>query len=243
MFSRIALAKMMDHSLLKPEASEEDVIRCCEQAKEYHFACVMVMPYWVPVAEKRLRDSDIKVGAVVAYPMGMTPTQVKVYETKYALNHGASEIDFMANLGALKSGDVDAVHKDIEEVVGVAKLAGLTHDGEDIVVKVIIEVGLTTPDEQARLCKIAKGVRADFVKTCSGLGPRSVTVQDVKRLHHLVGREMGIKAAGGIRTLEQAVALLNAGASRLGTSTGVAIVKAYEQSDTATAMVEEEALP
>jgi len=242
MFSRIALAKMVDHSLLRPDATEEDVIRCCEQAKECHFACVMVLPYWVPVAERRLRDSDIKVGAVIAYPLGITPTQVKVYEARHVLNHGATEIDFVANLGLVKSGDFGAVQKDIEEVITVAKLAGLTRDGEDIVVKVIIEVGLTTPEEQARLCRIAKTVRADFIKTCSGLGPRGVSVADVKRLHHLAGREIGIKAAGGIRTLHQAVALINAGASRIGTSTGVAIVEAYDQSQEA-AMVEEEALP
>jgi deoxyribose-phosphate aldolase len=241
MFSRIALAKMFDHSLLRPDATEEEVIRCCEQAKEHHFACVMVLPYWVHVAERRLRDSDIKVGTVIAYPLGCTPTQVKVYEARHALNHGAAEIDFVANIGAVKSGDTAAVQKDIEEVVSVAKLAGLTRDGEDTIVKVIIEVSLTTVEEQTRMCKMAKAARADFVKTCSGLGPRGVTVQDVKRLRHIVGREMGIKAAGGIRTLEQAVALINAGASRIGTSTGVAIVQAYEQSEQS--LVEEEALP
>ena len=242
MFSRVALAKMVDHSLLRPDATEEDVIRCCEQAKEYHFACVMVLPYWVPVAERRLRDSDIKVGTVVAYPLGATPTSVKVYEARHALNHGAMELDFMVNLGMVKSGDFGAAQKDIEEVVGVAKLAGLTRDGEDTVVKVIVEVGLTTPEEQARLCKIAKGVRADFIKTCSGSGPRAVSVQDIRRLSHLLGRDVGIKASGGIRTLHQAISLINAGASRLGTSTGIAIVEAYDQMEEP-ALVEEEALP
>jgi deoxyribose-phosphate aldolase len=238
MFSRIALAKMVDHSLLKPEATEEDVIRCCEQAKAYHFACVMVLPYWCAVAEKRLRDSDIKVGTVIAYPLGVTSTKAKVCEAKHALGHGAMELDFVVNLGALKSGHYDAVQRDIEEVVTTAKLSGLTHDGEDVMVNVIVEVGLTTREEQTRVCKIAKAVRADFIKTCTGLGPRSVTAQDVKHLRQAVGRDLGVKASGGIRTLDQAFALINAGASRLGTSAGIAIVEAYDQTNGA--LVEEE---
>jgi len=241
MFSRIALAKMVDHSLLRQEAAEEDVIRCCEQAKEYHFACVMVLPYWCSVAERRLRDSDIKVGTVIAYPLGVVPTKVKITEAKHALSHGAMELDLVINLGALKSGDYSAVQRDIEEVVTVAKLSGLTHDGEDVLVKVICDVGLTTREEQTRVCKIAKAVRADFIKTCTGMGPRGVTVQDVKHVRQVVGRDLGVKAAGGIRSLGQAVALINAGANRIGTSTGVAIVEAYDK--THRALVEEEALP
>ena len=238
MFSRIALAKMVDHSLLRQEATEEEVVRCCEQAKEYHFACLMVLPYWCAVAEKRLRDSDVKVGTVIAYPLGVTSTKVKVCEAKHALAHGAMELDFVVNLGALKSGHYDTVQRDIEEVVTVAKLAGLTRDGEDVMVKVIVEVGLTTREEQTRVCKIAKCVRADFIKTGTGMGPRGVTTQDVKHIRQVVGREVGVKAAGGIRTLGQAVALINAGANRIGTSTGVAIVEAYDK--TQGALVEEE---
>jgi deoxyribose-phosphate aldolase len=135
----------------------------------------------------------------------------------------------VVNLGALRSGHFETVQRDIEEVVTTAKLSGLTHDGEDVMVKVIVEVGLTTREEQARVCKIAKGVRADFVKTCTGMGPRGVTTQDVKFLRQAVGRDLGVKAAGGIRTLDQAFALVNAGANRLGTSAGIAIVEAYDR--------------
>ena len=241
MFSRIALAKMIDLSLLRPDATEDDVIRYCEQAKELHFACMMVLPYWCQVAERRLRDSDVKVGTVVAYPSGCVPTAVKVYEAKQSLGHGAKELDIVANLGAIKSGDWRTVHKDIEEVVTVAKLSGLTHDGEDVQTKVIVEVGLTTREELAKVCKIVKTIRADFIKTCTGQGPRGVTVQDIRFIRLAVGREMGVKAAGGIRTLDQAVALINAGANRLGTSAGAAIVEAYDQSQAE--LVEEEALP
>lgn len=241
MFSRIALAKMIDYSLLRPDATEEDVVRYCEQAKEFHFACVMVLPYWCPVAERRLRDSDAKVGTVVAYPSGAVPTAVKVYEAKHSLSHGAKELDIVANLGAIKSGDWSAVQKDIEEVVTVAKLAGITHDGEDVQTKVIVEVGLTAPEELAKVCRIAKSIRADFIKTCTGQGPRGVTVQDIKFIRQTVGREMGVKAAGGIRSLEQAVALINAGANRLGTSNGVALVEAFERSQDE--LVSEEVTP
>jgi deoxyribose-phosphate aldolase len=229
MFSRTALAKMIDHSLLRPDASEEDIIRHCEEAKEYHFACVMVLPAWLGVAKKRLRDSDVKLGTVIAFPYGMIPTCCKVFEARQAIAMGAAELDVVASIGALRSGHLNHVHRDLEEVVTVAKLAGLTEDGEDVLTKIIIEVGMTTREEQERLCRIAEEVRADFVKTCTGLGPRPVNVEDVRHLRHCLSREVGIKASGGIRTVEQAVALINAGANRIGTSTGKSIVKAFAE--------------
>ncbi len=229
MFSKIGLAKMVDSSLLRPDATEDDVVRYCEEAKELHFATVVVLPYWCHVAEKRLRDSDVKVGTVIGYPFGVIPTSVKVHEARNAISSGASELDMVINLGALKSGQHSVVERDIEDVVTAAKLAGLTEDGDDICAKVIVEVGLTTREEQARVCKMAKAARADFIKTCTGIGPRGVTIQDIKHIRQVVGREMGIKAAGGIRTIEQAMALINAGANRIGTSTGAAIVEAYDQ--------------
>jgi len=229
MFSKTALAKMIDHSLLRPDATEEEIIRHCEESKEYHFACVMVMPAWLGTAKKRLRDSDVKLGTVIAFPFGMISTCCKVFEARYAIGMGASELDVVVNLGALKSGNHTQVHRDLEEVVTVAKLAGLTEDGEDVLTKVILEVGLTTREEQEKVCRIAEEVRADFVKTCTGLGPRPVTVEDVRHLRHCLSREMGIKASGGIRTVEQATALINAGANRIGTSTGTAIVDSYKE--------------
>jgi len=230
MFSRIALAKMIDHSILWPDSTEEDVLAHCDEGIEYHFACVVVLPYWCQLTEKRLRGSDIKVGTVIAYPFGAVPTATKVYEARHAVNNGATELDIVINLPAVKSHDYATVQRDLEEVITVANLAGLTEDGDDILTKVIIEVGLTTREEQTRVCRIAKAVRADFIKTCTGRGPRAVTVQDIKHIRQAVGREMGVKAAGGIRTIEQASALINAGANRIGTSTGVAIVQSYDQS-------------
>jgi deoxyribose-phosphate aldolase len=191
---------------------------------------MMVLPYWCQVAERRLRDSDVKVGTVVGYPLGVLPTAVKVYEARQAISNGAMELDMVVNLGAVKSQDYTTVQRDIEEVVTAAKLSGLTEDGDDILAKVIIEVGMTSREEQTRVCRIAKSVRADFIKTCTGQGPRGVTAQDVKHIRQAVGREMGVKASGGIRNLQQAMTLINAGANRIGTSTGVQIVGAYDQS-------------
>ncbi|UCC68504.1 MAG: deoxyribose-phosphate aldolase [Armatimonadota bacterium] len=230
MFSKIALAKMIDQSLLKPDATQDDVVSCCDEAMEFHFACVMVLPCWCHFAERRLRHSDVKLGTVIAYPFGAIPTSVKVYEARQAISNGAMELDIVVNLSALKSHDYTTVQRDIEELVTVANIAGLTEDGDDILTKVIIEVGMTTREEQTRVCRIANAARADFIKTCTGNGPRGVTVHDVKHIRQAVGGEMGVKAAGGIRTLEQAVALINAGANRIGTSTGVHIVQSYDQS-------------
>ena len=233
MFSRIALAKMIDYSILRPDSTEDEALAYCDQAMEYHFACVMVLPCWCQVVERRLRGSDVKVGTVIAFPFGVVPTSVKVYEARQAIGNGATELDVVVNVAALKSHDYATVQRDIDEVVTVANIAGLTEDGDDILTKVIIEVGLTTREEQKKVCRIANAARADFIKTCTGRGPRGVTVQDVKHIRQIVGREMGVKAAGGIRTLEQAAALINAGANRIGTSTGVDIVLAYDQSQDA----------
>lgn len=228
MFSQVALAKMIDSSILRPDATEDDVLRYCDEAIRYHFASVVVLPYWCQVAARRLRGSDVKVGTVIAYPYGAVPTQVKVYEARQAMGAGANELDIVINLAALRSDDYSTVQRDLEEVVGACNLSGLTEDGDDILTKVIIEVGLTTREEQTRVCRIAKAVRADFIKTCTGLGPRGVTVQDIKHIRQAVGREMGVKASGGIRTIELATTLINAGANRIGTSTGAAIVAAYD---------------
>ena len=229
MFSKTALAKMIDHSLLRADATEEQIIEFCELAKRYHFASVVVFPYWLPVAGRALRGSDVKACTVIAFPHGCLPTAAKVHEARQAIAARAQEIDVVVNLGALKSGDYDHVYRDLEEIVTVAKLNGITEDGEEVLTKIIVETTLTTREEQERVCRIAEEVRADFIKTCTGSGPRPVSVEDVKFLRSVVGREMGIKAAGGIRTYEQAMALINAGANRVGTSTGPAIVEAFDR--------------
>jgi deoxyribose-phosphate aldolase len=229
MFSKTALAKMIDHSLLRPDASEETILEFCEQATRYHFASVVVFPYWVPVARRALKGSDVKTCTVIAFPHGSMPTACKVHEARQAIAARVQEVDVVVNLGALKSCDYDQVYRDLEEVVTVAKLGGLTEDGEEVLTKIIVETTLTTREEQERVCRMAQEVRADFIKTCTGSGPRAVTVEDVKHLRSIIGREMGIKAAGGIRTYEQAMAMINAGANRIGTSTGAAIVEAFDR--------------
>ena len=230
MFSKTALAKVIDHSLLRPEATSEEIVRFCEEAKEYHFACVVVLPSWCQLARKRLRDSDVNLCTVVAFPLGALPSPCKVFEARQAILNGATELDIVVNIGAACSGDFTAVQREIEEVVTTAKLAGLSEENDEILTKVILEVGLLSREQQARICRIAEEARADFIKTCTGQGPRAVCLQDVKFIRQVVGREMGIKASGGIRTLEQVMALVNAGANRIGTSTGVEIVEAYDQS-------------
>ena len=230
MFSKIALAKMIDHSLLRPEATSEEIVRFCEEAKEYHFACVVVLPSWCQLARKRLRDSDVKLCTVIAFPFGCLPSVCKVIEARQAILNGATELDIVVNVGAARSNDFATVQSDIEEVVTTAKLAELSEENEEILTKVIVEVGILSREQQARICRIAEEARADFIKTCTGQGPRGVCVQDIRFIRQHVSRDMGVKASGGIRTLEQANALLNAGANRIGTSTGVAIVEAYDQS-------------
>jgi len=231
MFSKTALAKMIDHSLLRADCSEEEVIRFCEHAREMRFATVIVCPYWVGTAAKHLRSSDVKVGTVIGFPFGAIPPACKVYEARQAIAMGAAELDVSLNIGAVRSACFEVVRREIEDIVTLAKVAGLTEHGEEILVKVILETGLTNYQEQERVCRIAEEVRADFVKTCSGFGPRGVTVEDVRFLRHVVGRDVGIKASGGIRTYEQAQALINAGANRLGTSSGQAILEGYARAE------------
>lgn len=231
MFSKTALAKMIDNSLIRPEATEDDVIRFCAESIEHRFACVVVLPFWVSVAAKQLRGSDVKLATVVGFPFGALPPACKVYETRQAIAMGAVELDMVVNLGAVRSGHHDVVRREIEDVVTLAKVTGLTEHGEEILVKIIVETGLTTRAEQEYICRTAEEVRADFIKTCTGFGPRGVTVEDVKFLRQIVGRDTGIKAAGGIRTYEQALAMINAGASRIGTSCGLAILEGYSRSE------------
>ncbi|UCH33632.1 MAG: deoxyribose-phosphate aldolase [Armatimonadota bacterium] len=229
MFSRVALAKMIDHSLLRPEATEEEIVAFCEESRREHFATVMVYPCWLTVAARCLRDSDVKLGTVVGFPFGATTTACKVFEAKHAITTYASELDMVVNIGALKSGNLDSVRRDIEEVVTAAEMTRLTANGEEVLVKVILETGLTTREEQEKVCRIVQEVRAHFVKTSTGFGPRGASVEDIRFLRQAVGRDIGIKAAGGIRTYKQTLEFINAGADRIGTSSGVAILGGYDK--------------
>ncbi|WP_461867127.1 deoxyribose-phosphate aldolase [Thermococcus sp.] len=216
----IEIAKFIDHTNLKAYATKEDIIKLCDEAKKYGFYAVCVNPYRVKLAKDYLSEkgSNIKVATVIGFPLGATPTEVKVAEAKKALDDGADELDMVINIGALKDGDYDYVRKDIEEVVKVA------HEKE-AKVKVIIETCYLTEVEKIKACELAKEAGADFVKTSTGFGTGGATVEDVRLMRKVVGEEMGVKAAGGIRTYEQALAMIEAGATRIGTSSGVKIMK------------------
>ena len=212
------IAKYIDHTNLKPYATREDIIKLCEEAKKYGFYAVCVNPYRVKLAKEQLKGTDIKVASVIGFPLGATPTEVKVFEAKRALEDGADELDMVINIGALKDKDYDYVKKEIEEVVKVAHERGA-------VVKVIIETCYLTDEEKEIACRLAMEAGADFVKTSTGFGTRGATVEDVRLMRRVVGDKLGVKAAGGIRTYEQALEMIKAGANRIGTSSGVKIVE------------------
>ncbi|AZR74791.1 deoxyribose-phosphate aldolase [Anoxybacter fermentans] len=207
---------MIDHTLLKPNATEDDIRKLCEEAKKYGFASVCVNPAYVALASKLLRGTGVKVCTVVGFPLGATTTTTKVIETRDAIANGATEIDMVINVGALKSGNNALVKRDIEEVVEAAR-------GRAIV-KVILETSLLTDEEKVRACLLSKYAGAHFVKTATGFGPGGATVEDVALMRKTVGNEMGVKASGGIRDLKTARAMIDAGATRIGASASVAIV-------------------
>ncbi len=211
------LAALIDHTLLKPEATPQDIARLCAEAREYRFAAVCVNPIYVPLAADLLAGTEIEVATVVGFPLGATPTNVKVAETVQALRDGATEIDMVLPIGLLKAGRYDAVARDIHAVVQVAHAA-------QALVKVIIEAALLTTEEKVAACLLSKQAGADFVKTSTGFGPGGATVEDVALMRRVVGPTMGVKAAGGIRTYAQAKAMIEAGANRIGASAGVRLV-------------------
>jgi len=213
------LAGMIDHTLVKPNAMRDDILILCEEAKRYGFGCVCVNSFYVPLAVKLLEKTDVKVCSTVGFPLGAVLPEVKALEAKRAVEGGAQELDMVINVGALKSGDYERVKRDIETVVEAAH-----SNSREVTVKVIIEAGYLTDEEKVAACRIAKEAGADFVKTSTGFAG-GATVEDVKLMRRTVGREMGVKAAGRIRTLEDALAMIGAGANRIGTSSGVAIIE------------------
>ena len=210
------LAKYIDHTILKPDATKEDIRILCEEAKTYGFASVCVNPYWVSYAKQLLQDTDVAICTVVGFPLGATPACVKAYETSQAIEDGADEIDMVINIGALKSQDTHTVLEDIKAVVKASKQK---------LVKVIIETCLLT-DEQKRLaCQLALEAQADFVKTSTGFSNHGATLEDVALMKSVVKDQAKVKASGGIRDYATAMSMIEAGASRLGTSSGVKITK------------------
>jgi len=218
-FSRRELARIIDYTLIKPTATKDEIIKLCWEAKIYRFGCVVVNPCYVDLAHYVLEASGVKVCSTVGFPIGATLPEVKAEEARRVVELGAEELDMVINTSAFKSKDYDAVRRDIEAVVGVK------HVNPHIVVKVIIETSLLTDKEKRTACKIVKEAEADFVKTSTGLFGGGATVKDVSLMRRAVGKEMGVKAAGGIRTLEQALAMIKAGANRIGTSTAVNIIE------------------
>jgi deoxyribose-phosphate aldolase len=212
------VAAMIDHTLLKPDATRQNIEDLCREAAQFQFATVCVNPVWVAMASRLLAGSRVGVCSVVGFPLGATTADVKSYETRRAIFDGAREIDMVINVGALKSGDLHVVERDIEAVTAPCRDCGALS-------KVIIEAALLTNDEKVTACTLAKAAGADYVKTSTGFGPGGATVADVALMRHVVGAEMGVKAAGGVRDLEGLQAMIAAGATRVGASAGVKIVQ------------------
>jgi deoxyribose-phosphate aldolase len=211
------IARRIDHTLLKPDATRRQIETLCAEAREHGFATVCVNPTWVRLCSDLLRGSETRVCTVAGFPLGATPAEVKAYEATRAVADGACEVDMVINIGALKSGDYRLVERDIALVVDAAAAGGAA-------VKVIIEAALLTDDEKVRACVLAKAAGAAFVKTSTGFGPGGATAADVALMRRVVGPGMGVKAAGGVRDLKSAQAMLEAGADRIGASVGVKIV-------------------
>jgi deoxyribose-phosphate aldolase len=211
------LARYIDHTLLKPDATEAEIDRLCDEAREFGFAAVCVNPTWVRRCAQRLRGTGVRVASVVGFPFGAGTTEVKAMETRRAIRDGAREIDMVINVGALKSGDEELVRRDVEKVADACREAGA-------LCKVIIEAALLTDEEKVVASHLAKLAKADYVKTSTGFGPGGATVHDVLLMRETVGPKLGVKAAGGIRSAEDAREMIAAGATRIGASASVQIV-------------------
>ena len=210
------LNKYIDHTLLKPDATKEAITKLCSEAKEHSFASVCVNPTYVPLASKLLSKTSVKVCTVIGFPLGANLLATKICETKHALIEGADEIDMVINIGRLKNNDNDYVEKEISEI---KKICGKK------VLKVIIETCLLTDEEKIRACTLAKNAGADFVKTSTGFSTAGAKVEDIKLMRKTVGPEMGVKASGGVRTKADAQKMIEAGATRIGTSNSLEIIK------------------
>lgn len=210
------LNRMIDHTILKPEATEAAVQKIIDEAKEYNFFSVCINPCWVAFVSEQLADTDVAVCTVIGFPLGANTPEVKAYEAADAIKNGANEVDMVINIGALKSQQYDHVRQDIQGIVDAAKGKAL--------VKVIIETALLTDEEKVKACELAKEAGADFVKTSTGFSTGGAKVADIRLMRETVGPDMGVKASGGVHNAEEALAMIEAGATRIGASTGVAIV-------------------
>jgi deoxyribose-phosphate aldolase len=214
----MSLGKMIDHTLLKPDATPDQIAQLCFEARKYGFASVCINPAWVKLCAQLLSGSPVKICTVIGFPLGATAPEVKAFECQNALDHGATEIDMVINIGALKARDLELVAKDIRGVVAAAHARGA-------IVKVIIEAVLLSDEEKTIACLLSKEAGADFVKTSTGFAGGGATVHDVTLMRRVVGPEMGVKAAGGVRTYADAESMIKAGATRIGASAGVKILQ------------------
>lgn len=210
-------AKYIDHTLLKADATEEAIVTLCQEAKKYEFASVCVNPTWVKAAAEVLEGSPVKVCTVIGFPLGASTSETKAFETTNAIQHGATEVDMVINIGALRSGDTDAVLNDMKAVVEAA--------GELAIVKVIIETSLLTDLEKRVACELAVKAGVHFVKTSTGFSTGGATAEDVALMRSVVGPEMGVKASGGVRSFDDMKMMIDAGATRIGASSGVQIME------------------
>lgn len=209
------LASIIDHTLLKADATDKEVIKLCSEAKEYNFASVCINPSMVKLASEELKDSNIDVCTVIGFPLGATTSEVKAFEVKNVIENGATEVDMVINVGKLKDRDLEYVKNDIKAVVDAAK--------DKALVKVIIETCLLTDEEKIIACELSKEAGADFVKTSTGFSTSGATAHDIALMRKTVGSEMGVKASGGVRTREDALTMVENGATRIGASASIAI--------------------
>jgi len=223
MISRNELAKMIDHTNVKPTATTDDIKLLCNEAIKYGFKCAVINPTYVPLAVKLLKNSKVSVCSTVGFPLGVTLPEAKACEARILAESGCKELDMVINLSALKSKDYTTVKNDIKAVVDVKQ------SYPDLIIKVIIETGYLTDEEKIVACKLCKESGADFVKTSTGLLVGKATVEDVRLMRETVGDKMGVKASAGIRTLKDALAMIKAGANRIGTSTGVQIIEEIKE--------------
>lgn len=218
------IAILIDHTILKPEATKDEVKQLCAEAIQYNFASVCVNPSMVKLASIALEGTEVDVCTVIGFPLGATTSEVKAFETKNAIENGATEVDMVINIGKLKDNDIKYVKNDIIAVVEAAKGKALT--------KVIIETSLLTNEEKVIACKLAKEAGADFVKTSTGFSTGGATAEDIKLMRETVGSEMGVKASGGVRTREDAIKMINSGATRIGASASIAICEGTKTEST-----------
>ncbi len=211
------IAQLIDHTLLKPEATSSQIEQLCQEALSFGFATVFVNPFWVSFCSKLLKNSKVKVGSVAGFPLGATTTKIKAFEAENEIKDGAQEIDMVMNIGSFKDKNFQSVEEEIKTVKKIC--------GQEIILKVIIEAGLLTDQEKRQAALLVKNWGADFVKTNTGLGTGSATVEDVKLIRETVGSDLGVKASGGIRDYQTVLKLIQAGADRIGTSASVKIMQ------------------